>query len=66
MEAIMAGTKTNSELMRMETKIGTLEKGKLADVVVIQGNPLENISILSNPYNIKIVMKDGRIVKQIL
>lgn len=65
MEAIMAGTKTNSELMRMQDKIGTLEKGKLADILVVKGNPLENISILSNQNNIKIVIKDGKIEKQI-
>ncbi|GAA0179951.1 amidohydrolase family protein [Clostridium sediminicola] len=65
MESIMAGTKTNSELMMMEDKIGTLEEGKLADVIVVKGNPLEDISLLTNTDNIKVVIKDGKIQKQI-
>ncbi|WP_066495163.1 metal-dependent hydrolase family protein [Abyssisolibacter fermentans] len=65
MEAIIVGTKNNSELMMMEDKIGTLEEGKLADVIVVKGNPLEDISLLTNSDNIKIVIKDGKIQKNI-
>ncbi|MBW2370873.1 MAG: amidohydrolase family protein, partial [Deltaproteobacteria bacterium] len=46
MEAIVAGTRTASELMRMPDKIGTLGPGKLADITVCTGNPLDDISIL--------------------
>lgn len=65
MEIIQAATKTNSELMLMQDKIGTLEEGKLADIIVVQGNPLDNIKLLCNAENVKLVMQDGRIVKDI-
>lgn len=64
MESIMAGTKTASKLMLMEDKIGTLEAGKLADVIICEGNPLKDISILGNADKIKIVIKDGKLIKK--
>lgn len=66
MEAIMAATKTNSKLILSEDTLGTLEVGKLADIVVASGNPLENISLLGNKDNIKIVMQNGVIKKNLL
>jgi len=65
MDAIVAGTKNGAFLMRMEDEIGTLEKEKLADIVVVEGNPLEKIDILAKADNIKLVIKDGKIVKDI-
>ncbi|HHY01002.1 MAG TPA: amidohydrolase family protein [Methanothermobacter sp.] len=65
MEAIQAGTKKAAELLGMEDKIGTLEKGKLADVVVSKTNPLDDIKSLGNPENIIMVMKEGQIYKNI-
>ena len=65
MEAIMAATKTNSRLIFSEKTLGTLEPGKLADIVVAKGNPLTNIKLLAEQKNIKVVMLDGKIKKQI-
>ncbi|WP_195283578.1 amidohydrolase family protein [Harryflintia acetispora] len=65
MEAIVAGTKTGSKLLLMEDEIGTLTPGKLADVVVCQGDPLADIWKLSRPENIKVVVQGGRIKKHI-
>lgn len=63
MEAIQAGTKKAAELLQMEDKIGTIEKGKLADVVISKTDPLTDIHSLGNPENIIMVMKEGRIFK---
>ena len=65
MEAIVAGTRTGAELMFMEDQIGTLEPGKLADLVVVAGNPLENITILGEPDKIKLVLKNGERAKDL-
>lgn len=64
-EIITAATKTNSELMLMSDRIGTLEKGKLADVILVKGDPLDDIRIMCDAGNIKMVIQDGRIVKDI-
>jgi len=45
----------------MEDQIGTIEKDKLADVVLVQGDPLADIRVLENRENIAVVIKDGKI-----
>lgn len=62
MEAIQAGTKVNAELLMKENEIGTIEVGKLADIIAIGGNPLEDITALKK---VNFVMKGGKIVKHI-
>lgn len=64
MAAIQAATKTGAEIL-MRDDIGLLEAGKLADVILVSGNPLTNIGILRNPENVKVVMQGGKIMKQI-
>ena len=63
MEALMAGTSIASRVVGMENQIGTIESGKLADLVLIKGNPMENIEILNNLDAVSLVMKGGEIVK---
>lgn len=63
MEAIQAGTKKASELLGLENELGTLEKGKLADVVISKTDPLNDIRSMGNPENIVLVMKEGKIFK---
>ncbi len=65
MEAIMAGTKTAAESLGWEKKLGTLEDGKFADITISRENPLINIKSLGDPNNILMVIKDGKIVKNI-
>lgn len=65
MAAIQAATKTGAEVL-MRDDIGTLEQNKLADIIVVEGNPLDNISILRNPDNVKIVMQNGQIKKRVV
>jgi imidazolonepropionase-like amidohydrolase len=62
LQAIVAATKTAAEAMMMGDKIGTLEAGKLADVVVVNGNPLEDITMLMEEARIGMVLKGGEIV----
>lgn len=66
MEAIVATTKTAAACLGWEDRLGTLEAGKLADVVVTRTNPLADIRSLENPANIALVMKEGAVVKNLL
>ncbi|UCC38577.1 MAG: amidohydrolase family protein [Candidatus Aminicenantes bacterium] len=65
MEAIVAATKINSEVLGKEDELGTLEKGKLADLIVVNGDPLTDISILCDKSNIISVYKSGRKVPRL-
>jgi imidazolonepropionase-like amidohydrolase len=61
MEAIQSSTVTAARLIGMEDQLGSISAGKLADIVAVEGNPLEDISVLSD---ISFVMKDGTIYKR--
>jgi imidazolonepropionase-like amidohydrolase len=63
MESLVSATKTNASLFGMEDEIGTVERGKLADLLVVDGNPLENIAVLQKKSNLKLIMKGGRAFK---
>ncbi|SDM58118.1 metal-dependent hydrolase family protein [Sediminibacillus halophilus] len=66
METIVASTKTAAECMGWESKLGTIEHGKLADIVIVKGNPLEDIYSLADNDNIQVVLKDGKVEKNLL
>ncbi|NYB27138.1 MAG: amidohydrolase family protein [Methanobacteriaceae archaeon] len=66
MEAIMSGTKIAAERLGWQDKIGTLEAGKLADIVISKTDPLSDINSLGNPNNIRMVLKEGKIIKDFL
>jgi imidazolonepropionase-like amidohydrolase len=63
MEAMTATTKIASEVLGLERKIGTLEKGKLADLIVVDGNPLKDIQLLQKKDKILAIMKEGSFYK---
>ncbi len=65
-EAIVCATANGGKAMMSDGSLGTLEPGKLADLVIIDGNPLEDIAILSGPEPVALVMKDGAICKNTL
>ncbi len=59
MEAVKAATKNAAMALSMEDRLGTIEKGKLADLIVVDGNPLQDIRILQDKKKIYLVMKEG-------
>jgi len=61
MEAIQSATLVASELLQISQILGTIEAGKLADIIGVKGNPLDNIALLKN---VAFVMKDGKVYKQ--
>ncbi|ALX47273.1 metal-dependent hydrolase family protein [Lentibacillus amyloliquefaciens] len=66
METIVATTKTAAECLGWDDKVGTLEEGKQADVVIVKGNPLDDINSLADNDTIQLVMKDGDVAKNTL
>ena len=60
MQAIVAGTSASAELCGVGDQLGTVTAGKLADLVVVQGNPLNDIDSIGRPENILLVIKGGR------
>ncbi len=65
MEALVATTKAGAECLGWEDRVGTLEAGKLADVVIARTDPLADIRSLEQTSNIALVMKGGEVVKDI-
>jgi imidazolonepropionase-like amidohydrolase len=59
-KAIQAGTMNNAEAMGWQDQIGSIEKGKFADLVAVSGDPLADITELER---VKFVMKGGKIVR---
>jgi imidazolonepropionase-like amidohydrolase len=58
-EVLVTATRTNAELLDMSDKLGTLEPGKLADVLVVDGRPDRDVGDLENVY---LVVRDGEVV----
>jgi imidazolonepropionase-like amidohydrolase len=73
-EALAIATGTNAQLLALSgkrnpypAKLGTIEEGALADILLVDGDPLSDISILANPEkNLALIMKDGKIYKNAL
>lgn len=65
MEAIEATTRVAAECLGWDDRIGTVQPGKLADIVIAGTDPLADIRSLENTDNIVLVMKDGEVVKDL-
>jgi imidazolonepropionase-like amidohydrolase len=73
-EALVMATSTNAELLALSGKrnpypgkLGVVEEGALADLLLVDGNPLENINLVADPgKNFLVIMKDGAIYKNTL
>jgi len=62
LETIKAATRTNAEICGVEEKLGTIEEGKIADLLVVDGDPLQDMSILRT--KIQIIVQEGKFIKR--
>ena len=62
-EALRAATKLGGQIMMKPDELGQLKPGFLADILLVDGNPLENLALLLDPAKVQLVMKDGAIHK---
>ena len=65
-EALVAATRTGAAAMLLQGQVGEVAKGFLADLVVVAGEPQNDVRLLQTPANLKLVMKDGEIYKNLL
>jgi imidazolonepropionase-like amidohydrolase len=61
MQAIRAATQWAAQCLGLERELGTVEKGRLADLVVVDGNPLDDVKLLLEPARIQMVVQSGAI-----
>lgn len=67
MGALVATTKTNAEILGVEEDLGTIEEGKIADLVLVNGDPLKDLSIFEDyRHNISLIVQGGKVYKNIL
>ena len=67
MGAIVASTKTNAELLRKEKDLGTAEAGKLADLILVDGDPLKDMKLFQQYRDkITLIIQGGRFYKNLL
>jgi len=64
-EAIIAATSSAAELLGIADKLGTIEKGKIADIIVVDGNPVKDIKLLQEKDKIVMVFKEGKLLKDL-
>lgn len=66
-EALVAATKTSAEILRMGDRLGTIEVGKLADIIVVDGNPDQDFNAFRKVrtafVNGRLMLQEGRIYK---
>lgn len=62
LEAIKAATKTAAEALGLEQRIGTIEAGKNADLLILKKDPSSDINVLTNPENIEKIIVNGNLV----
>ncbi len=65
-EILRAATRVNAEILRLDDRIGRVAKGFAADLIVVDGNPLQNLDLLSDSEgrHIPLVMQGGQIIKR--
>jgi len=61
MQAVQAATQWAAQCLGLDGELGTLEAGRLADLIVVDGNPLEDVKVLLEPRRIEMVFKGGAV-----
>jgi imidazolonepropionase-like amidohydrolase len=61
MQALRAATQWAAQCLGLERELGTLEKGRVADLVVVNGSPLADVTVLLDPARIELVLKGGAV-----
>jgi imidazolonepropionase-like amidohydrolase len=61
MDAILTATRNAAQAIKLDRELGTIEEGKLADVVAVNGDPLKDIACLQQKKNIELVLKEGHV-----
>jgi len=62
-DALQAATIKGAELLDLSETLGSIEAGKLADIVIVEGNPIENIKIFQDKELMPFIIKDGELIK---
>jgi imidazolonepropionase-like amidohydrolase len=62
-ETLVAATRLGGEIMGKPGELGVIKPGALADLILVDGDPVANIEILRDRSAIRLIMKDGAIVK---
>lgn len=65
MNAIIAATRTNAGLLRIDNTVGTVEEGKQADLILLDQDPLADPSIFGEPDHVRLVVLGGEVVKKL-
>ena len=66
MQAIIAGTSEAAACCGLESDLGMLGAGKLADLIVVDGNPLSDVTVLQERERIRLVMKEGKAYRNLI
>lgn len=66
LEILRQATSVNAQLLQREGELGVIAPGALADILVVEGDPLTDISVLEQPGRLALIMKEGEVVKRAL
>ena len=65
MNAIIAATRANAALMRVEKEVGTIEEGKRADLILVDADPLQDPEVFAEPEHVRMVVLGGEVAKDL-
>ena len=66
MEPIVAGTGEAAACCGIDGELGTLEAGKLADLLVVDGDPLRDVTVLQDRERVRLVLKEGQVFRNLM